>query len=1047
MITARCWVISIPIPSMLPVQRRPAASLLWEAWACSVSIFVLGNHCHSHSVCRLTRFSGKQLIRRLLDAGKAVTLYDEIVYPDEVDHIRKAHPHGTLIVTQGRAGHLATDLPKALTRDVVGIVNVAGVSRVAECAADTSRCRRLNVDHVQELVTLSAARVRWFIEASTTEVVLQQGDGRINDLAQTKLDAEEWLINFVNNKPSANVHAAALRFATIFGSVNDHPDRLGLSVVRNALSHRTIQMVAGHQTVDLLHVTDAVNAIVLAMNHLAAKSGPSSMEVFTVAPNRPTTVRELIEKAMALGRSKSPVMTIPRDGMYPEVAPAETGTRVPGWEPQVTVDEGLLRLATSLTEETVAFLHRKQVNACSKPRDYTLSEVAGSLQGCTGSLAMDNNGYVAFAHIKEGQEKDGQWPEPESVWRETDMPTEWTFEIRHSGPDIELSLHGSTRKRKNNTRITFEGHTFRINDIDPKTGNLDLSLSTGAPYVPKKFDNDWENAPEDTGLSRTQFRLTPWCCPSRIPFGSEPLYEDDPLMSFILDERDEYRIRWGHTRRDEFCKRVEKAHALAEERLNVLRTAQVPIIGTEIPSSLAGDWKARKYDRTCTNLCDHPTICVDTGDCMCVEAACAERPRTLPGPITWRDVLRPDARRYFNLRPSLPAINVTRVPEDIEKQREKDDPDHFDRLQTEWHGCYSADSVAERAAKMISQPFTNDMMVFLPHWEYTLRFPPVVEWAKNAAQKYLPDSFYWGLLQVPFTFDWGRCNTVLHHLTNVREKSRPAEELRLASAWQPMGDLNSPCYYPDQDVVIPPRTCQQDELRAAYGDPAKVKKVAERGTLATFKGSPNGQGTSLRRKVTCARVGDRQQVNSVRGYLPGGRLPKGLAEALSDTHPRPVWDRIPEGKTYLELLGDTRFCPIPFGTAGWTYRLSDVVYSGCIPVLIADQSHMTFWSMLDWSKFSVQVAEHELNRLEMILNQIPLEELQRKQDALLLVREAFLYPSEGHIEDAIKEHGMGKDGDDLRDGWKNGAFFYALHAAHLVQKTRFYAQWPWHRDE
>lgn len=947
-----------------------------------------------------------------------MTLYDEVVYPDEIDSIRKAHPKGNLIISQGRADHLAKDLPKALTRDVVGIVNVAGVSRIAECAADVERCRRLNVDHVQELVSLSAARVRWFIEASTTEVVVPKGDGLINELAQTKLDAEKWLADFASNNASANVHAAALRFATIYGSVNDHPDRLALSIVRNALSHRTIQMVAGHQTVDLLHVTDAVSAIVLAMDHLATKRGPSSMDVFTVAPNQPQTVRALIEKIMRLTRSKSPVMTIPRDGMYPEVAPAEVGTRVPGWEPKVTADDGLLKLATKLTEESVTFLHKKREASCHVKHSYSIADVF-ALDGCSGSLAMENNGYVAFAHIKEGQEKDGVWPEPESVWRETDMPTDWTFHVSRSGRDFELSLTGSTRKREPAMNVTFEGHAFRIKAVDADTGHLTLSLSTGAPYAPQKFDNDWENAPEDTGLSSTVFRLTSWCCPTAPPW---PFYEDDPLSSFIMDERDQYRIKWGKTRRDEFCSRLEKAHALAEERLNALRTTQVPLTGGEIPSSLAGDWKARSYDRTCTNLCDHPTICVDTGDCMCVEAACPTRSRTLPGKLEWRDVLRPNARRYFNLRPGLPAINVTRVPEDIEKQREKEDPDHFDRLQTEWHGCYSADSVAERAAKLISQPFKNDMMVFLPHWEYTLRFPPVVEWAKQAAAKHLPESFYYGLLQVPFTFDWGKCNTILHHLTNVREKSRPAEELRLASSWQPMGDLNSPCYSPDQDVLIPPRTCKQDELRAAFSDVSKVKKVAERQTLATFKGSPNGQGTSLRLKTTCPRL------------LPPGSL-------------EPVWAHIPEGQTYLDLLGDTRFCPIPFGTAGWTYRLSDVVYAGCIPVLVGDQSHMTYWSMFDWSLFSVQVFEHELDHLERILGAVTEEDAQRKQDALMLVREAFLYPSEGHVEEAVKAYGVAKDGKDGKDGWKNGAVFYALHAAHLVQKTRYYAQWPWHRDE
>ena len=71
--------------------------------------------------------------------------------------------------------------------------------------------------------------------------------------------------------------------------------------------------------------------------------------------------------------------------------------------------------------------------------------------------------------------------------------------------------------------------------------------------------------------------------------------------------------------------------------------------------------------------------------------------------------------------------------------------------------------------------------------------PPVEPWIDNALTHHLPADFDSTRLIVPFTFDWGVCNTVLHDLWRVRDWSSVNEMMERISSWQPMGDLNSPC--------------------------------------------------------------------------------------------------------------------------------------------------------------------------------------------------------------------------------------------------------------
>lgn len=904
-----------------------------------------------------------------------------------------------------------------------------------------------------------------------------------NVYGESKAKAEDVIqhhIKSVTADGSKKINAILLRLSNVYGSSADHRERLIPAIMSNALSHRPIQIVGGGQDLDMVNVADVVNAIALAVNRLTAAAHASdpkwgNIEIFNIGTDHSTPAMELIRKILWLTNSSSPLQMLPGDDRFPDkyIGRTSHAADVLGFKAKVSIDEGLHRLAAQYLGETKTYLRKKQEAECNQHPNYSNKDLL-FLDGCSGTLAADLEGQPFYAYFDSHM----SWGDPNRPdinpgfgWRDEDEPQPWDFSVKKSSKGavirftrlaqdkkddkVEKSYHVSFEVPEKGAMINKE--TQFLAKVDPMTGYVSLQLEkSGFPLVPWDpkpppggGENDPVPDPEKTALGAFRFRLTPFCCPGKA--SPWPFFRDDPLASAILDDRLEQHRRFNASQIITLCKRLEDAEHLVQQRLDKLASDPRPVKLEEapLPTGKPHDWRFRNLD-VCTNLCDHPTVCLDTGDCACGQASCIPRkrfpfsdyanlpylsypppklslnwgeiegvdPAALSGLVeksTWLNVLRPGARRYLARNPNFPAINVTRLPDDVEKAR-ADDPEKYDKVQTEWHGCYSADSVMERGAKLLSHDYAANNLVFLPHWSYTLRFPPVGEWVNNAVEHNLPSGFDTSDMIVPFTFDWGRCQTILHNLYRVRDWSKSVDECKRSSAWQPMGDINSPCYFMDQDVVIPARTCLQEELRKEFGNIADVKPARMRTTFVTFKGSPNGAGSSVRQKLVCDRP-----YKKIRGKLTGAN---DLVSYWGKLKPasRGASDASKPAKQYMDTIGDAIFCPLPRGTTGWATRTTDVIYAGCIPVLLGDQTHHPFWDMLDWAKFSIQINDYDIENLESILLSYTWEDIERMQTNLMLVREAFLYPAEGNMDANLHER---------------VPFFFAMHSAYLLQQTKF----------
>eukprot|EP00771_Trimastix_marina_P001255 gnl/Trimastix_PCT/2313.p1 GENE.gnl/Trimastix_PCT/2313~~gnl/Trimastix_PCT/2313.p1 ORF type:complete len:458 (+),score=104.68 gnl/Trimastix_PCT/2313:827-2200(+) len=93
-------------------------------------------------------------------------------------------------------------------------------------------------------------------------------------------------------------------------------------------------------------------------------------------------------------------------------------------------------------------------------------------------------------------------------------------------------------------------------------------------------------------------------------------------------------------------------------------------------------------------------------------------------------------------------------------------------------------------------------------------------------------------------------------------------------------------------------------------------------------------------------------------------------------HPRPPRDPQRDLYTYDDLLLNTTFSLCLEGSGKHSFRILEVLASGSIPILVADDYVLPYSDVIDWRKFSISLPASELPRLVDYINAIPLRSIQ-----------------------------------------------------------------------
>ena len=242
-----------------------------------------------------------------------------------------------------------------------GVVHLAALSRVVWGERDPQGCRSTNVEGVRNVLQAVEERTPqpWLLFASSREVC---GQPRrlpatedtplrpVNVYGRSKVEGER----LVSCARSRGLCAATVRLSNVYGSADDHADRVVPAFVRAAITGSTLRVDGAQCTFDFTHIDDTVRGMVALVDRLAEGRAPPPIHLTT---GHPTTLGDLAAAAVALTGGKASITEAPPrsfDVARFHGAP-ERARSLLGWTPRVGLREGLERLARDLRAEFGAF--------------------------------------------------------------------------------------------------------------------------------------------------------------------------------------------------------------------------------------------------------------------------------------------------------------------------------------------------------------------------------------------------------------------------------------------------------------------------------------------------------------------------------------------------------------------------------------------------------------------------------------------------------------------------------------------------------------------
>lgn len=105
----------------------------------------------------------------------------------------------------------------------------------------------------------------------------------------------------------------------------------------------------------------------------------------------------------------------------------------------------------------------------------------------------------------------------------------------------------------------------------------------------------------------------------------------------------------------------------------------------------------------------------------------------------------------------------------------------------------------------------------------------------------------------------------------------------------------------------------------------------------------------------------------------------------------PLPARVSRKMSYIQHMKSSKYCICPMGFEVNSPRIIEAIYYECVPVIIADNFVLPFNEVLDWSAFSVVVAEKDIPKLKEILVAIPLRRYLTMLHNLKMVQKHFLW--------------------------------------------------------
>jgi nucleoside-diphosphate-sugar epimerase len=235
-------------------------------------------------------------------------------------------------------------------RGVSGILHLAAVSRVIHGERDPQNCRKTNLGGLKTVIdaALCERTKPWFLFVSSREVYgdaakVPAGEDApfcpLNVYAETKVMGER----MVMEAREAGLVANICRLSTVYGSVDDHADRVMPAFCAAAARGGNISVHGDDVVLDPVHVDDATEGIARIIEQSASRE---ALPPIHFVSGRGMSILDLARMAVGAGDPSTRIaVDAPRSyDVKRFVGDPERARTLLGWSIKVAVEEGIRRL-------------------------------------------------------------------------------------------------------------------------------------------------------------------------------------------------------------------------------------------------------------------------------------------------------------------------------------------------------------------------------------------------------------------------------------------------------------------------------------------------------------------------------------------------------------------------------------------------------------------------------------------------------------------------------------------------------------------------------
>ena len=252
----------------------------------------------------------------------------------------------------GRADVADGERVAPLMEGCCGIVHLAAVSRVVWAERDPERCWQTNVEATRSLLRAAqrSPAQPWLLFASSREVygeparlpVAEHDALRpVNIYGRSKAEGESLVLAARDHGPTT----AVVRFSNVYGSTDDHPDRVVPAFARGAVEGSDLRVDGSASTFDFTHLDDTVAGVLAVID--ALEQGERRLPTIHFCTERATTLGELARIANRAGGGRSRIVEMPQRSydVTRFVGDPRRARALLGWQAGIDIVEGVRRLA------------------------------------------------------------------------------------------------------------------------------------------------------------------------------------------------------------------------------------------------------------------------------------------------------------------------------------------------------------------------------------------------------------------------------------------------------------------------------------------------------------------------------------------------------------------------------------------------------------------------------------------------------------------------------------------------------------------------------